>query len=84
MAALEVVHRRLSQAGLADFCLTLHSHKANKKEVLEQLRSTFDLTSKKADLSNEAYQRLQMLQSDRNELNEAAVYRNNLGCGLSL
>jgi primosomal protein N' len=30
MAALEVVHRRLRDVGLADFCLELHSHKANK------------------------------------------------------
>ena len=31
MAALDVVHRRLAGAGLDDFCLVLHSHKANKK-----------------------------------------------------
>ncbi|MBU8900307.1 DUF3320 domain-containing protein [Corallococcus sp. M34] len=35
MAALEVVHRRLKDVGLDDFCLELHSHKSNKKEVLE-------------------------------------------------
>ena len=34
MAALEVVHRRLTNAGLDDFCLILHSHKANKRAVL--------------------------------------------------
>jgi very-short-patch-repair endonuclease len=38
MAALEVVHRRLCDVGLADFCLELHSHKANKKDVVESLR----------------------------------------------
>lgn len=38
MAALEVVHRRLGAAGLSDFCLELHSHKSNKKEVLESFR----------------------------------------------
>lgn len=37
MAALEVVHRRLTAAGLGDFCLELHSHKARRKEVVEQL-----------------------------------------------
>ena len=37
MAALDVVYRRLSDVQLADFCLSLHSHKANKKEVLDQL-----------------------------------------------
>jgi hypothetical protein len=38
MAALNVVHRNLSQVGLADFCLQLHSHKANKKGVLDDLK----------------------------------------------
>lgn len=37
MAALEVVHRRLTAAGLGDFCLELHSHKARRKDVVEQL-----------------------------------------------
>lgn len=37
MAALEVVHRRLQNAGLGDFCLELHSHKAKRKEVIEKL-----------------------------------------------
>lgn len=72
MAALEVVKRRLDKAGLGDFCLTLHSHKANKKEVLEQLRHTLDLSSKKANISDEAYQRLQLLQADKDQLNEYA------------
>ncbi|WP_438033671.1 DUF3320 domain-containing protein [Sorangium sp. So ce204] len=35
MAALDVVKRRLDQAGLGDFCLELHSHKAQKKQVIE-------------------------------------------------
>lgn len=37
MAALEVVYRRLSEIGLGDFCLELHSNKASKKAVLDQL-----------------------------------------------
>ncbi|MCL2160895.1 MAG: DUF4011 domain-containing protein [Betaproteobacteria bacterium] len=36
-AALDVVYRRLKQIGLGDFCLELHSSKANKAEVLGQL-----------------------------------------------
>jgi hypothetical protein len=39
MAALEVVHRRVCDVGLSDFCLELHSHKANKKDVVESLKS---------------------------------------------
>ena len=37
MAALEVVYRRLEHAGLADFCLELHSHKTSKKAVLDSI-----------------------------------------------
>jgi preprotein translocase subunit Sec61beta len=35
MAALEVVHRRLRDVGLEDFCLELHSHKTTRKQVIE-------------------------------------------------
>ncbi len=43
MAALDVVYRRLSDVHLADFCLSLHSHKANKKEILDQLGANLSL-----------------------------------------
>jgi very-short-patch-repair endonuclease len=38
MAALDVVHRRLREAGLASLALELHSSKANKRLVLEELK----------------------------------------------
>lgn len=41
MAALEVVYSRLRAAGLGDFCLELHSSKANKRAVLDQLDSAW-------------------------------------------
>ncbi|MEQ1503145.1 MAG: DUF4011 domain-containing protein, partial [Myxococcota bacterium] len=37
MAALEVVHRRLKEVGLGEYCLELHSHKANKRAVVATL-----------------------------------------------
>lgn len=37
MAALEVVKKRLTQAGLAPFCLELHSNKTHKKFVLSEI-----------------------------------------------
>ena len=37
MAALEVVKERLDSVGLGNFCLELHSHKSNKREVLKEL-----------------------------------------------
>lgn len=40
MAALEVVFNNLKKAGLSDFCLELHSYKANKKDFIEQLYGT--------------------------------------------
>ena len=43
MAALEVVKRRLDALGLGAACLELHSHKANKKAVLAELRHTLGL-----------------------------------------
>ncbi|RTQ47547.1 DUF3320 domain-containing protein [Hymenobacter gummosus] len=43
MAALDVVKRRLDALGLGAACLELHSHKANKKALLEELRTTLSL-----------------------------------------
>ena len=43
MAALEVVKRRLDNAGLGDACLELHSQKTAKKMVLDELARTLDL-----------------------------------------
>lgn len=37
LAALEVVRKRLDEAGLGTFCLELHSHKTQKKEFLKDL-----------------------------------------------
>ncbi len=41
MAALEVVYKRLCAVGLGEFCLELHSHKANKREVIKELARCF-------------------------------------------
>lgn len=43
MAALEVVQKRLMSLGIGDFCLELHSNKAVKKNVLDQLKKGIDL-----------------------------------------
>lgn len=67
MAALEVVHKRLTQAGLSDFCLTLHSHKANKKEVLNDLGNTLALNRFK--VHDEAISQLELLEKQREILN---------------
>jgi very-short-patch-repair endonuclease len=70
MAALSVVKRRLEKVGLGAYCLELHSNKARKKEVLEQLETALasranisvadwdaeasELFKTKADLNNYA------------------------------
>ncbi|GAA3934889.1 DUF3320 domain-containing protein [Hymenobacter algoricola] len=43
MAALEVVKRRLDNLGLGAACLELHSHKANKKALHDELKATLAL-----------------------------------------
>ena len=43
MAALEVVQKRLAALGIDDFCLELHSNKATKKAVLDQLRKNLEI-----------------------------------------
>lgn len=68
MAALEVVKKRLTEAGLDDFCLTLHSYKANKKEILNQLAKT--LSIQRISLREDAIYKLSVLEERRNKLNE--------------
>lgn len=38
LAALEVVHSRLEAAGLGEFCLELHSHKSQKRKILDEIK----------------------------------------------
>ena len=44
MAALSVVQKRLRKLGLDPFCLELHSNKARKKDVLDQLKAATEIT----------------------------------------
>lgn len=66
MAALDVVKRRLDATGLGDACLELHSNKANKRAVLEELRRTWELSSPKGALTTTLHHRLK---SARDRLN---------------
>ena len=51
MAALEVVNERLKSVGLDKFCLQIHSRKANKKDILSQLREAYDFEIKQVPKS---------------------------------
>lgn len=72
MAALSVVHRRLSDIGLGPFCLELHSSKSKKSEVLQQLGTALDMAGQKTadDWSREA-ERLALLRQELNGLVDA-------------
>ena len=72
LAALDVVHRRLTSVGLSDFCLILHKFNANKREVLNQLGTTLSLSDKEASINDEAFSKLETLQIHKEELNEYA------------
>lgn len=69
MAALEVVHRRLSDIGLGPFCLELHSSKAKKTDVLQQLGKALELGGRRTaeDWAREA-ERLATLRQELNGL----------------
>lgn len=53
LAALNVVYDKLKQAGLSEFCLQLHSHKASKKNIIADICHTLRMgkstVSSKAD-----------------------------------
>ena len=53
-AALAVVYKRLSEVHLNDFCLALHNYKANKKEVLDELAKSLELSPIKVNAEETA------------------------------
>jgi very-short-patch-repair endonuclease len=69
MAALEVVKRRLDNIELGDMCLELHSHKANKKAVLDQLKATLNLGRPQLD---DIARQGEHLRTHRDRLNQHA------------
>ena len=83
MAALEVVQKRLKKIGLAPFCLELHSNKAKKKEVLEQLRIATEVT--KYTTAEEYEHKATSIANLRAELDEYAValHKKQI-CGMTL
>lgn len=68
MAALQVVYNRLASVGLADFCFTLHSHKAKKKDILRDLANSINID--RTRVRDEALAQLDMLERKRSQLNE--------------
>ncbi|BAU27764.1 AAA domain-containing protein [Aneurinibacillus soli] len=69
MAALEVVKKRLEDCGLGHYCLDLHSNKANKKYVLEQLIK--NLSSELSVKSKMDYDSLDLTKKQLNQYTQA-------------
>ena len=82
MAALEVVKRRLDSINLGEACLELHSHKANKRELHDELKRVLELGK---PALKQLEQEVQLLASYRNELNDYcnAINTAVAGSGLS-
>ena len=70
MAALEVVKRRLDNIGLGEACLELHSHKTNKRQTLDELKRTLEISPQVS--TNTGGELLQQLARTRWRLNNYA------------
>lgn len=71
MAALDVVYRRLCQVGLGEFCLELHSTKANKKAVMQELKNTLDASLQKLSPTQTAAERLPQVREHLTDYTDA-------------
>ena len=67
MAALDVVHKRLNQVKLSSFCLELHSSKANKREVVNELKRCLEQQEHARNLpSNLDFEKMQSMRENLN------------------
>lgn len=82
MAALQVVYNRLASVGLADFCFTLHSHKAKKKDILRDLANSINIAHTR--VRDEALTQLDLLERKRDLLNEYQEELHTLTSGLNI
>ncbi len=67
MAALNVVYKRLQNVGLGEYCLEIHSRKANKRHVLNQLKDAYESKHPGKPLIED---KIEVLLSKRKQLNE--------------
>lgn len=63
-AAIDVVHRRLAERGLGMHCLMLHSHKANKSDIIAELGQRL-IDNSTSTVSSQARLTLSKLQEQR-------------------
>jgi len=67
MAALDVVHSRLVAAGLGEFCLEMHSTKANKRAVMQEIRTALDASLQRPQGSATSGERLRRVRTTLDE-----------------
>ena len=81
-AAMEVVQKRLKDIGLEDFCLEIHSNKATKRSVLNQIARNMSLNS--LGVHTEYESKLRELSEKKDELDEyVKALHEPQHCGLS-
>ena len=82
-AALEVVQKRLSLLGIEDFCLELHSNKAVKRDILDQLKHSVDISAH--DMSTNYESRIDKIHQMRSELDQYVRFLHEKHtCGMSV
>jgi len=81
MAALNVVHDRLSKIGLGRFCLEAHSTKAGKLKIIEELKRTLEMPfNGNGSLLEEQLEELKKVKSQLNNyVKEVHLPRDPLG-----
>jgi hypothetical protein len=70
LAALNVVYKKLRAAGLGDFCIQLHSQKANKKDFIGDLNRT--LLTPKTEVPAEAADEIAVKEQAQKQLDAYA------------
>ena len=67
LAALEVVKRRLDATGVGEFCLEVHSKKANKRDVLQQISQSLGTSLRPQQIPKTKYDKLRILRQKLNQ-----------------
>lgn len=70
LAALNVVYEKLKQVGLSEFCLELHSHKANKRDIISDICETLRLD--KSTVSSKAKDEISIKKKAKSQLDSYA------------
>jgi superfamily I DNA and/or RNA helicase/very-short-patch-repair endonuclease len=66
MSALSVVKSRLEAEGLGDFCLEMHSQKANKRQVLDELNHVLNKQKSNKKIPKEVYSQINVIREKLN------------------